>query len=65
MRGQSNVFLILGQPREFVRQPSTSQRKSSDMCNGINLLVYKIYQFWIKTHRQSLYLPMSLLFDTL
>jgi len=58
-------FLFLGRPREFARPPSTSSRKSRDMCNGIHLLVYKIYQFWNKTHRQSFYLLMSLLLDTL
>jgi hypothetical protein len=39
MRGQSKVFLFLGRPREFASPPSTSQRKSRDMCNGIHLLV--------------------------
>ena len=55
LRGQSNEFLFLGRPREFARPPSTSPRKSKDMCNGIRLLVYKIYQFWNKTHCHSLY----------
>ena len=53
----------------FKSLPHTRQHADAcvarTMCNGIHLLVYKIYQFWNKTHRQSLYLPMSLLFDTL